>query len=387
MELFMAVADKIRPLIKWTGGKYTEFDQFSSMIPPFERYIEPFFGGGGVFFALRTNKISCLNDKSKDLVNFYNALNDEDFKLQSFQYADAWDQAGKLNRYLLTQEADLFSEFLSHHINQAQLKTRLKKLFNQVDFVEFKPLFDENFTLNPGKFLDSLSFSLTDKFKRIRSISEKEKRIFNQAELKDHFETGLKSGIYLYFRRLMNDANSGNLDIHPSKAIANWYFVREFCYGSMFRFNSKGGYNIPYGGIAYNRKNYRGKIQSLFSPALTGLFEKSSIQNLDFEDFLNSIQLKQGDFIFLDPPYDSEFSEYDQNSFTREDQRRLAGFLKTIPAKWMMVIKETPFIRSLYEAEGIRLLNFKKKYSYNVRGRNNRDANHLIILNYPAEIQ
>ncbi len=378
----MAGVDKTRPLIKWTGGKYTEFGEFCNMIPGFERYIEPFFGGGGVFFALKTKKISCLNDKSKDLINFYKALTDKEFKVQSYLYADAWDQAGKLNKHLVSLEASLFNEFLSQSIDAVQLNIRLENLFDQLNFTDYKPLFETDFILDREKFLKSLCFSLADKFKRIRSISQKEERIFNQEEMEDHFETGLKSGIYLYLRKIMNDLNSGSINLHPSRAIANWYFIREFCYGSMFRFNSKGEYNIPYGGIAYNRKNFRSKIRLLFSPELNSLFKKSRIENLDFEDFLNSVKLSENDFIFLDPPYDSEFSEYDQNSFTRDDQTRLARFLEKVPAKWMMIIKETPFIRSLYQREGIILLGFDKNYSYNVRGRNRRDVKHLIIMNY-----
>jgi len=40
---------KVRPIIKWTGGKYDEFSMFSDFIPDFEKYFEPFFGGGGFF--------------------------------------------------------------------------------------------------------------------------------------------------------------------------------------------------------------------------------------------------------------------------------------------------------------------------------------------------
>jgi DNA adenine methylase len=375
-------ADCIRPLIKWTGGKYTEYEEFSQMIPSFERYVEPFFGGGGVFFALKTQKNSCLNDKSKDLIRFYKSLSDNEFKVQSYIYADAWDQAGELNKYLLLQEANLFNEFLANRIDQSLLETRLEDLFNQLNLSDFEPLFNNEFILDAGGFKRSLCHSLADKFKRIRTISQREKRIFTHAELNKHFETGLKSGFYLYMRRMMNEVNRGTISLPPSKVIANWYFIREFCYGSMFRFNSKGDYNIPYGGIAYNRKKFRSKIEQLFSQELGCMFEKSRIENLDFEEFLNTIQLQEDDFIFLDPPYDSEFSEYDQNSFTCNDQVRLARFLESVPAKWMMIIKETPFIRSLYQKDGIILLHFNKNYRYNIRGRNRRDVKHLIILNY-----
>ena len=40
-------------LIKWPGGKTREFNNIKDLIPPFERYVEPFFGGGAIFFQLK----------------------------------------------------------------------------------------------------------------------------------------------------------------------------------------------------------------------------------------------------------------------------------------------------------------------------------------------
>ncbi|MGF1924118.1 MAG: DNA adenine methylase, partial [Bacteroidia bacterium] len=53
MPEIVAMRQKLRPLLKWTGGKFDEFPLFAESIPKFDRYIEPFFGGGGVFFALQ----------------------------------------------------------------------------------------------------------------------------------------------------------------------------------------------------------------------------------------------------------------------------------------------------------------------------------------------
>ncbi|MGB4775102.1 MAG: DNA adenine methylase [Daejeonella sp.] len=379
------VLAKIKPLIKWTGGKYKEFAEFKQFIPHFDQYIEPFLGGGGVFFALQSGKRSFLNDKSKDLISFYTNLNNAEFKHQSLLYADAWDKATLLNKDLLSLEKNLFSHYLSEKISSTELKDRLKDLFNGIDHSAYYPLFDAEFNLNPVSFINFLADSLAHKFKRIQRITKRELRVFINDELDAHFETGLKSGIYLYLRKLMNDDFSGKRKLSPAKAIANWYFVREFCYASMFRYNVKGGFNIPYGGTAYNYKNYRSKVEQLFSAEVKKLFKNASFSNLDFEDFLKTLTLSSSDFIFLDPPYDSEFSEYDQNTFTQHDQRRLCACLEKISAKWMMVIKETPFIRSLYEKEGIYILDFKKNYTYNVRGRNDRNTQHLIILNYDPQ--
>src|SRR5690606_12534386 len=116
-----------------------------------------------------------------------------------------------------------------------------------------------------------------------------------------------------------------------------------------FRFNTRGRFNIPYGGIAYNKKNLRAKANLLFSNEVKHVFERCDIFNLDFEEFLDVVKPTSQDFIFLDPPYDAEFSEYDQNAFTRQDQVRLRNCLGRQSAKWMLVIKETSFIYDLYK--------------------------------------
>jgi DNA adenine methylase len=66
----------LRPLIKWTGGKRRELGHILANLPTFAapgadwKFVEPFFGGGAVFFALgHTNAV--INDADEELVNFY----------------------------------------------------------------------------------------------------------------------------------------------------------------------------------------------------------------------------------------------------------------------------------------------------------------------------
>lgn len=371
---------KIKPIIKWTGGKYREFALFENHIPAFKRYIEPFFGGGGVFFALQPKTPVIINDKSTDLIRFYKQISEKGFKSSLYQYATAWEEITQLSNRLWEKSEKVFSEFIQQQIKLDELAetitTEIPNLISQ-----FPVLSDEHFTTDATKFFTCLKDSMLDKSVRIQRISGKESRVFTIPELKDHFETGIKSGMYLYFRMLMNK-NANKTIFSEAKTAANWYFVREFCYAAMFRFNAKGEFNIPYGGIAYNKKNFRQKADLIFAPTTQSLFEKAEIHNQDFEALLNGIRLKSTDFIFLDPPYDSEFSEYDQNTFTKDDQKRLANLLIASPAKWMVVIKETPFIREIYTHPKIKIVTFGKNYTYNVRGRNDRKVIHLIITNY-----
>lgn len=59
------------PLLKWPGSKRLLLKHFFRLVPQrFERYYEPFFGGGSLFFALRPDK-AVLSDINTDLINCY----------------------------------------------------------------------------------------------------------------------------------------------------------------------------------------------------------------------------------------------------------------------------------------------------------------------------
>lgn len=369
---------QIKPIIKWTGGKYREYSLFKERIPAFNRYIEPFFGGGGVFFALQPKTPVIINDKSEDLIRFYRQIDQPEFKEKLYQYANAWYEATELSNQLWQKCSEQFMLFIqeTNRLLANKINTELPQLLQHCQMLS-----DSHFVIEPVSLQHFIKDSLLDKAQRIQRICRKENRVFATEELKDHFETGVKSGMYLFFRMLMNK-NANQLMLSEAHAVANWYFVREFCYASMFRYNAKGEFNIPYGGIAYNKKNFRNKIALVFSEPVQQLFEQVQVFNLDFEELLQNLTLTPNDFIFIDPPYDSEFSEYDQNAFTLADQKRLANFLITCKAKWMVVIKETKFIRKLYTHPSIKINTFNKNYTYNVRGRNDRKVIHLVITNY-----
>lgn len=107
------------------------------------------------------------------------------------------------------------------------------------------------------------------------------------------------------------------------------------------------------------------------------------MESMDFEVFLQQYRPGTDDFIFLDPPYDSEFSTYARNPFDSGDQARLAQYLLTrCEAKFLLVIKNTPAISRLYGGQGLNVRAFAKKYAVSFQDRNNRQAEHLLISNY-----
>jgi DNA adenine methylase len=210
---------------------------------------------------------------------------------------------------------------------------------------------------------------------------EKEKHILPDADLNDNIETAIKSAVYMNYRYLYNCKEITNNN--PKLHCALFFFMRNYAYSGMFRYSSKGEFNVPYGGIAYNSKLLNKKLQYYKSKELLSHFKKTQIFNLDFEQFLRTIKPKENDFIFLDPPYDSEFSTYAQNAFTREDQKRLADYLiNECKAKWMMIIKNTDFIYGLYDKEGVNIRTFDKEYVVSFMNRNDKKVTHLLITNY-----
>lgn len=149
----------------------------------------------------------------------------------------------------------------------------------------------------------------------------------------------------------------------------------------MFRYNKKGEFNVPYGGISYNRKDFQKKISYIESDKIRTKLSKTQIYNEDFEKFVEKLNLCSDDFMFLDPPYDTDFSTYDQNCFDKEDQKRLASMLKKTKAKFMLVIKNTEFIYDLYK-DNFNISSFDKKYQVSFKNRNEKQVRHLLITNY-----
>ena len=69
-------SNSLKPLIKWSGGKSDEISKFISYIPTnYDTYLEPFIGGGAVYFHLNPKKAT-ITDVHKDLVDFYKSIKD-----------------------------------------------------------------------------------------------------------------------------------------------------------------------------------------------------------------------------------------------------------------------------------------------------------------------
>ena len=369
-------------LIKWPGGKRNEIKYIKDLIPKYDNYVEPFLGGGALFFDLEPQN-AYINDISKDLIQFYQLLSKKDsrktLKEILLNYNKYWNNLTKISDLLYPHIKIIYDGFKENNFDKKGLKEVIAK------FVEdnknlFLDDFPDNIYIEEKLFINEINKNLASKIPRTVKLDLK--KPFSEEEIKANMETALRSAFYMHERYKLNKIAFNDINVSKEENTANYYFVREYCYGSMFRYNKNGEYNIPYGGMSYNKKNFQEKIDKLFSTKTYSLLSRTHILNCDFEDFLNHYDFTEKDFIFFDPPYDTEFSTYDTNTFTLEDQKRLANCIYNLKAKFIFIIKKTDFIWDLYnDKDGIYIEVFDKKYSYNMRGRNDRDVEHLIIHN------
>lgn len=372
----------MNPIIKWPGGKSREIDKIEHLIPDYKRYVEPFLGGGALFFHLSPT-VAAINDISGSLMQFYRLVQKQDKHLYDFLmcYNDSFQKLVSTCSRETNELLHIFFRLKESSIDNESIRGTLKELVCHISdnfLAEYYP----QLILDKENFKAHLLHMVEDKF--IRTVVNYNKKPFSTSDLCENLLTGFTSGYYMYFRKIFNDIHLGRLkDLPVAYQVANFYFIREYCYGSMFRYNAKGEFNIPYGGMSYNRKDMKAKIDNIFNDGITQLFSGTEIHCCDFEEFFEKIHLTSDDFMFLDPPYDTDFSDYEGKDFTKHDQERLADALKHTPAKFILVIKNTEFINSLYEKD-FNILSFDKQYTYNVRSRNDRGAEHLIITNLPV---
>ena len=259
----------LKPLIKWSGGKVDEIKMFDKYFPEnYNIYIEPFIGGGAVYFHLNPSK-AVISDVHSELIDLYKCISE-----------------GKAN--------DIF-EFMENSPND-----------------------------------EATYYNIRDAM-------------------------------------VMNDA----LDIAK-----RFYYQRKTCFRGMLRYNRDKKFNIPFG--RYKTINYT----ELLNKDYETLLNRTEIYNEKFEVIFEKFD-DETNFMFLDPPYDSEFTDYGYCSFGKEEQRKLASLFKTTKIKCLMIIGKTKFIEELYN--GYIVAEYDKKYKfklYNNRIGDEINTKHLIIKNY-----
>ncbi len=170
-------------------------------------------------------------------------------------------------------------------------------------------------------------------------------------------------------------------DLDLPRAAARIIFLNKTCYNGLFRENSRGEFNVPFG--RYVRPAI---CDAANLRAVAAALRRASLRQLDFEDV--PARVKPGDLVYFDPPYHprsatSSFTQYSEHGFGEDEQRRLARVFRELDARGayaMLSNSDTPFIRELYA--GFVIEEVLAGRAINSKAERRGKVSELIVRNY-----
>lgn len=163
----------IKPVVKWAGGKRQLLPELSKRVPEkYGRYLEPFFGGGALFFQQRPNN-AVLNDANAELINLYSVIADDlPLLVAALQThindVDHYYKVRSLNWALMDRvEAAARTLFLNRTCFNGLYRVNKRGEFN-VPFGHYKkPNFCDEVTLQSAQVLLQSATLLSDDYKTV----------------------------------------------------------------------------------------------------------------------------------------------------------------------------------------------------------------------------
>ena len=300
-------AMRAKPFLKWAGGKGQLLTQFEQLYPralhkrQITNYVEPFIGGGAVFFDLmqRFNfKKAYISDINVDLISTYQVVQ---------------------NRV----------EALIHSLRDYQ------NTYNQ---------------LNEEKRLE----------------------------------------LFLSVREQFNQRHLGNSS--PIEIASQLIFLNKTCFNGLFRLNSKGGFNVPFG-----KYTNPAILQEANLRLVSKVLENVEIKAANYDACFDKID--DNTLVYFDPPYrplskTASFTSYAGNEFGDKEQKQLAAFFKRLHreknAKVMLSNSDPKnenilddFFENIYQDFDIHRVQASRAINSNADKRG--EINEIFVTNYQVE--
>lgn len=266
------------PIVKWVGGKrQLMFELFKNMPENYNRYFEPFIGGGALFFELQPDN-AYISDMNEELINLYQVVRD----------------------------------------NVDELITDLKK-----------------HDISKEYFMEIRNIDRTEDYENWSSVQ--------------------KASRFIYLNRT--------------------------CFNGMYRVNSKGEFNVPFG----HYKNPRIVDENNLINC-SNLLQRTEIRHADFSEILTKVQ--KGDFVYFDPPYvplseTSSFTSYTKDGFDIDMQFKLRDVcdeLDSMGVKFLLSNSDTKLVNELYENYNIKKVFASRQINANADGRGK--ITEVLVRNY-----
>jgi DNA adenine methylase len=128
------------------------------------------------------------------------------------------------------------------------------------------------------------------------------------------------------------------------ESAALFYYLNRTCFNGLCRFNSKNEFNVPFG--RYKTINYTTDFSHY----------QCTLEQWDIrcQDFALTV-VEPNDFLYVDPPYDTPFTQYGKDNFTWNDQLRLLEWLSKQAVPIVATNQATPRILAAYTEAGFAI--------------------------------
>lgn len=165
-------------------------------------------------------------------------------------------------------------------------------------------------------------------------------------------------------------------------------YLNKTCYNGLFRVNSQGQFNVPFG--RYKNPNF---LDDAVLRAVNKYLNSNDITLLN-QDFAEAVKdAKRGDFVYFDPPYDpvsetASFTGYDVNGFNRNEQERLKEEFDALHKKGCKVMLSnscTDFILDLYKDDQYTIIKVRATRSINSNALKRGMVDEVLVLNYESQ--
>ncbi len=199
----------------------------------------------------------------------------------------------------------------------------------------------------------------------------------------NHHEANHSEEYYYKIRDLDRDKKKFNKLVDYKRA-ARTIYLNKACFNGLYRVNSKNEFNVPYG-KKEKVNTYEGQNLGIVHCILN--FNDIELLSTDFEEAVKNA--KKGDFIYFDPPYDSDtstFNSYTEDGFGKEEQVRLFELFEKLDKKGCYIMlsnHNTKLIRDLYKNYNINVI--KAKRNINANGKKRGNVEEVLITNYKKE--
>lgn len=205
-------------------------------------------------------------------------------------------------------------------------------------------------------------------------------------ELEKHKENNSEEYFYKIRSLDRSDKFSNLTNIERAARII---YLNKTCYNGLYRVNSLGQFNSPYG--KYKNPNI---VNQATIRAVSKYFNKNKITIID-GDYKDSLKrLRKGAFVYLDPPYmpissSASFTGYTEGGFDYEKQKELRDECLKLNKKGIKFLQSNsycPEILELYNDKNIfKIIEVKAKRNINSKADKRGEIKEVLIYNYGEE--